>query len=60
LNEREQVANRKRSKIRARIEHVFAQQADRLMRTVGKARAEVNIGLMNVVYDMRRLAWPAG
>jgi len=60
LNEREQAANRKRSKIRARVEHVFAQQADRLIRTIGKARAEVKIGLMNVVYNMRRLVWLAG
>jgi hypothetical protein len=60
LNEREQAANRKRSKIRARVEHVFAQQADRLIRTIGKARAEVKIGLMNVVYNLRRLAWLAG
>lgn len=60
LNEREQEANRKRSKIRARVEHVFAQQANRLIRTIGKARAEVRIGLMNLVYNMRRLAWLAG
>jgi IS5 family transposase len=57
LNEREQEANRKRSRIRARVEHVFAQQADRLVRTIGKARAEVKIGLMNLVYNMRRLVW---
>lgn len=60
LNEREQAANRKRSKVRARVEHVFAQQADRLIRTIGKARAEVKIGLMNLVYNMRRMAWLAG
>ncbi|WP_277400173.1 hypothetical protein [Candidatus Vondammii sp. HM_W22] len=29
LNEREQEANRKRSRVRARVEHVFAQQANR-------------------------------
>jgi IS5 family transposase len=57
LNERGQVANRKRSKVRARIEHVFAQQADLLIRTIGKSRAEVNIGLMNLKNNMRRLAW---
>ena len=60
LNDREQAANRKRSRIRARVEHVFAQQANRLIRTIGKARAEVKIGLMNLVYNMRRLAWLAG
>ncbi len=35
LNEREQWANRKRSKIRARVEHVFAQESNRLVRCIG-------------------------
>lgn len=60
LNERKQTANRKRPKIRARVEHVFAQQADRLIHTIGKVRAEAKIGLMNVAYNMRWLAWLAG
>ena len=60
MNEREQEANRKRSKVRARVEHVFAQQANRLIRTIGQARADVKIGLMNVVYSMCRLVWLAG
>ncbi len=57
LNIREQEANRKRSKVRARVEHVFAQQADRLVRTIGQARADVKVGIMNLVYNMRRLVW---
>ena len=60
LNAREKEANRKRSKVRARVEHVFAQQSNRLVRTIGQARAEVKIGLMNMVCNMRRLAWLAG
>ena len=60
LNARAKEANRKRSKVRARVEHVFAQQPNRLVRTVGKVRAEVKIGLMNMVCNMRRLAWLAG
>jgi len=60
LNAREQEANRKRSKVRARVEHIFAQQSNRLVRTIGQTRAEVKIGLMNIVYNMRRLAWLAG
>lgn len=60
LNEREQGANRKRSKVRARVEHVFAQQIDRLVRTISQSRANVKIGMMNLVYNMRRLAWLAG
>lgn len=60
LSEREQSANRKRSKMRARVEHVFAFQADRLIRTIGKARTEVKIGMLNVVYNMRRMVRLAG
>jgi len=60
LNEREQEANRKRSKVRARVEHVFAQQANRLVRIIGQVRAGVKIGMMNLVYNMRRLVWLTG
>ncbi|MGB7933710.1 MAG: IS5 family transposase [Gammaproteobacteria bacterium] len=60
LNAREQEANRKRSTVRARVEHVFAQQANRLVRTIGLERAAVKIGMMNLVYNMRRLAWFTG
>ncbi|WP_277400114.1 hypothetical protein [Candidatus Vondammii sp. HM_W22] len=38
MNEREQEANRKRSRVRARVEHVFAQQANRLVRSIGQAK----------------------
>ncbi len=57
LNSREQEANRKRSQVRARVEHVFAWQTNRLVRVIGQARAELKIGMMNVVYNMRRFAW---
>ncbi len=60
LNEREQEANRKRSRVRARVEHVFAQQANRLARSIGQVRVGVKIGMMNLVYNMRRLVWLAG
>jgi IS5 family transposase len=60
LNAREQEANRKRSTVRARVEHVFAQQANRLVRTIGLERAAVKIGMMNLVYNLRRLAWVTG
>lgn len=52
-------ANRKRSQVRARIEHVFgAQQTSlggRLVRTIGLVRAKAKIGLQNLVYNIRRL-----
>ena len=52
-------ANRKKSKIRARIEHVFgAQQTSpggRIVRTIGIVRARAKIGLQNLAYNIRRL-----
>lgn len=50
-------ANAKKSKIRARVEHVFAEQKDRMglfIRTIGIARAEAVIALANMAYNMRR------
>ena len=47
------------SKVRARVEQVFGDQRTRqgniLVRTKGKVRAAVKIGLMNLTYNMRRL-----
>lgn len=46
-----------KSKIRVRVEHVFAAQAQmggHLVRTIGIARARVKIAMMNLVYNMRR------
>lgn len=59
LTERQQVANHKRSKIRVRVEHIFAQQRwnGRTVRTIGLERATFKIGMMNLVYNMQRLAW---
>ena len=51
-------ANGKKSKIRAKIEHVFAEQKSRMglfIRTVGIARARTKIGLANLVYNVKRL-----
>jgi hypothetical protein len=49
----------KKSKVRARIEHVFgAQQTSpggRIVRTIGLARAKAKIGLQNLAYNIRRL-----
>ena len=58
LNDREKEANHKRSKIRARIEHVFGsmenEQGGMFIRVIGLARAKAKIGLMNLVYNIRR------
>ncbi len=47
-NEREQEANRKQSRVRARVEHVFAQQANRLVRSIGQVRADVKISALQI------------
>jgi len=62
LNQKEQASNRARSRIRARVEHVFGHQHMMIgggfgIRTKGKVRAAVKIGLMNLVYNMRRLEY---
>jgi IS5 family transposase len=52
-------ANRKKSQVRARIEHVFGAQetgpGGRIVRTIGIVRARAKIGLQNLVYNIRRL-----
>ena len=59
LSKAQENANRKKSKIRARVEHVFgAQQTSpggRIIRTIGIARAKAKIGLQNLAYNIRRL-----
>jgi IS5 family transposase len=59
LNKPEQATNHRRSKGRDRVEHVFGdqrtRQGDVLVRTKGKVRTAVKIGLMNLTYNMRRL-----
>jgi IS5 family transposase len=59
LSDAQVEANRKKSKVRARIEHVFGAQENapggRIIRTIGAVRARAKIGLQNLVYNMRRL-----
>ena len=58
LTEEQKQANRTKSKVRARVEHVFGAQAamsGHLVHTIGLQRAKVKIGLMNLVYSMMRL-----
>jgi hypothetical protein len=53
-------ANARKSAVRARIEHVFAEQKERMnlvVRTIGLARAELKIGMANLVYNIRRTLW---
>jgi len=51
-------ANNAKSKVRACVEHVFAEQKDRMglfIRTIGIARATTKIGMANIVYNIKRL-----
>jgi IS5 family transposase len=61
LSAYQQEVNRRRSRIRVRIEHVFGaqhnEQGGKLLRTIGLVRAKAKIGLTNLVYNMRRLSY---
>jgi IS5 family transposase len=51
-------ANAAKSKVRARVEHVFAQQKDKMglfIRTIGLKRAAAKITLADLAYKMSRL-----
>src|SRR5947207_3368133 len=59
LSDAQTRSNRAKSKIRARIEHVFGAQQNsvrgRIVRTIGIVRARAKIGLQNLAYNIRRL-----
>jgi IS5 family transposase len=51
-------SNKEKSKVRARIKHVFgaqAQMGEHMVRTIGLLRAEVKLDMMNLVYNMGAL-----
>jgi transposase, IS5 family len=58
LTDAQKTANRTRSKVRTRVEHVFGFQENsmgsKIIRTIGIARAGVKIGLMNLTYNVMR------
>ena len=60
LSEEEKATNKLRSRIRVRCEHVFGRMAqmslDRI-RCIGKVRANLDIALGNLVYNMDRYAF---
>lgn len=59
LSQAQERTNRNKSRIRARIEHVFGAQqtapGGRVVRTIGIVRARARIGLQNLAYNIRRL-----
>lgn len=58
LTEEQKESNRKKSKIRCRIEHIFGFMTNSMnginIRSIGIDRAWFNIGLMNLVYNICR------
>jgi len=58
LTEQQKAKNKEKSKIRARVEHVFGfienSMGGSFIRTIGIARATTTIGLMNLTYNMYR------
>lgn len=64
LSQREQQGNTTRSRVRARVEHVFGHQASamggKLVRTIGLVRAKMKIGMQNLTYNMSRFAYLRG
>lgn len=60
LSDAKDKTNTTRSKVRARVEHVFGDQTTsmggKIVRTIGAARARFKIGMMNLGYNIRRLA----
>jgi transposase, IS5 family len=61
LTEKQMQRNNKKSKIRVRVEHVFGfmhqSTGGLIIRTIGKVRAAIKIGLMNLTYNLFRYTW---
>lgn len=61
MSDRAKAANTTRSKVRARVEHVFGHMVNamggKLVRTIGIARARTKIGMQNLAYNMQRFVY---
>ena len=60
LTEEQKERNREKSKIRAKVEHVFAslsQMGGKLVRSIGLERVSLHIGLKNLTYNFQRLVF---
>lgn len=60
MNQRIAQGNNTKSKVRAKVEHIFASQKDKMglfIRTIGLSRAKVKMGLTNLVYNFNRLSF---
>lgn len=59
LTEVQELSNTEKSRVRARVEHVFGHQENSMggifLRSIGAARAKVGVGLMNLTYNLARV-----
>ena len=59
LTEVQELGNTKKSRVRARVEHVFGAMENEMggifLRSIGAARAKVGVGLMNLTYNLKRI-----
>lgn len=58
LTDEQKADNREKSRVRARVEHVFGfvenSMNGSIVRTIGIARAKAKIGMMNLTYNISR------
>lgn len=59
LTQTQEISNKAKSRVRARVEHVFGHMQNSMggifVRTIGIARAKVNVTLMNLTYNLSRI-----
>ena len=59
LSEEQAASNKEKSRVRARVEHVFGTMENDMggifLRTIGYARAQVGVGLMSLAYNLKRI-----
>lgn len=59
LTDEQKALNKEKSSVRVRVEHVFGHMqtslGGMLIRSIGAARAKLNIGLMNLTYNISRV-----
>lgn len=59
LSEDQQASNQAKSRIRARVEHIFGHLENSMggmfLRSIGLARAKVGVALMNLAYNLQRI-----
>jgi IS5 family transposase len=59
LSEGQEISNKAKSRVRARVEHVFGHMENSMggifVRSIGMARAKVGVTLMNLTYNLSRI-----